>query len=68
VDLLREGDRIAITVTDSVAEALDAAALRWPEVASRKELLLRRLRRTRGALTGVYELEYLERRCDDRPA
>jgi hypothetical protein len=30
-----------ITETDDVAAALDAAAQRWPDVASRRELLLR---------------------------
>jgi hypothetical protein len=30
-----------ITETDDVAAALDAAAARWPEVRSRRELLLR---------------------------
>jgi hypothetical protein len=29
-----------ITATDEVAEAVDAAAARWPEVGSRRELLL----------------------------
>jgi hypothetical protein len=33
--------RLTITETDDVAEALDAAAARWPEVRSRRELLLR---------------------------
>ena len=32
--------RLMITETDELAEALDAAAARWPEVASRRELLL----------------------------
>jgi hypothetical protein len=75
--------RITITETAAVAEALDAAAVRWPEVASRRELLLRlveqgrtavdrdradeterrrqALRRTSGALTGVYEPDFVER-------
>jgi hypothetical protein len=30
-----------ITETDEVAAALDAAAARWPEITSRRELLLR---------------------------
>jgi hypothetical protein len=30
-----------ITETDELAAALDAAAARWPDVASRRELLLR---------------------------
>jgi hypothetical protein len=33
--------RLMITETDQVAAALDAAAARWPEVRSRRELLLR---------------------------
>ena len=79
-----------ITETDELAEALDAAAARWPEIASRRELLLRlvkqgsavierdredelerrraAIRRTSGALTGVYEPGYLERLRDDWPA
>jgi hypothetical protein len=33
--------RLTITETDELAAALDAAAARWPEVRSRRELLLR---------------------------
>jgi hypothetical protein len=33
--------RLTITETDELADALDAAAARWPEVHSRRELLLR---------------------------
>jgi hypothetical protein len=33
--------RLTITETDDVATALAAAAARWPEVRSRRELLLR---------------------------
>jgi hypothetical protein len=33
--------RLTITETDEVAAALDAAAVRWPDVRSRRELLLR---------------------------
>jgi hypothetical protein len=33
--------RLTITETDDLAAALDAAAARWPEVRSRRELLLR---------------------------
>jgi hypothetical protein len=80
--------RLTITETDDVARALDEAATRWPEVESRRELLLRlveqgraalaqdgeaaarrdAIRRTSGALTGVYEAEYLTRLRDDWPA
>ena len=34
-------NRLTITVTEDIAEALDAAAAFWPEIASRQELLLR---------------------------
>ena len=79
-----------ITETDEVSAALDAAAERWPEVRSRRELLLRlveqgrsvierdraaeierrraAVRQTSGALTGVYDADYLERLRDDWPA
>jgi hypothetical protein len=33
--------RLTITETDDIAAALDAAASRWPDVTSRRELLLR---------------------------
>jgi hypothetical protein len=33
--------RLTITETDDLAATLDAAAARWPEVRSRRELLLR---------------------------
>jgi hypothetical protein len=33
--------RLTITETDDVAAALDVAAGRWPDVSSRRELLLR---------------------------
>jgi hypothetical protein len=39
--------RLTITETDEVAAALDAAAARWPEVRSRRELLLRLVERGR---------------------
>jgi hypothetical protein len=39
--------RLTITETDDVAAALDAAAARWPEVRSRRELLLRLLEQGR---------------------
>lgn len=34
-----------VTETDELARALDAAARRWPEVRSRRELLLRMVQR-----------------------
>lgn len=36
-----ERPRLTITETDDVVEAIDVAAQRWPEVRSRRELLLR---------------------------
>jgi hypothetical protein len=72
--------RLTITETDDVAEALDAAAVRWPEVRSRQQLLLRlveegrrtlaheAIRRASGAVTGVYEQRYLNGLRDDWPA
>jgi len=39
-----------ITETDEVAEALDAAAARWPDVGSRRELLLRLVEQGRHAI------------------
>jgi hypothetical protein len=33
--------RLTITETDKLADTLDAAAARWPEIRSRRELLLR---------------------------
>ena len=42
--------RLTITETDSLAEALDEAAKRWPEVGSRRELLLRLVEQGRRAI------------------
>lgn len=39
-----------ITETPEVAEALDAASARWPEVGSRRELLLRLVEQGRNAI------------------
>jgi hypothetical protein len=39
-----------ITETDEVAAALDAAAQRWPEVGSRRELLLRLVEQGRSVI------------------
>jgi hypothetical protein len=82
--------RLTITETDDVARALDEAGERWPEIRSRRELLLRlveqgrtallreseqaaerrreAIRRTSGALSGVYDDDYLSRLRDDWPA
>jgi hypothetical protein len=42
--------RLTITETDEVAEALDAAAARWPEIRSRRELLLRLIEQGRSVI------------------
>lgn len=42
--------RLTITETDELAAMLDAAATRWPEVRSRRELLLRLAEQGREAL------------------
>lgn len=51
-----------ITETDDLAEALDAAAARWPEIGSRRELLLRLVAQGRNAIERE-RAEDLERRC-----
>jgi hypothetical protein len=42
--------RLTITDSGAVAEALDEAASHWPEVRSRRELLLRLIERGRRAI------------------
>jgi hypothetical protein len=42
--------RLTITETDDVAAALDVAAAHWPEVGSRRELLLRLVEEGRAAI------------------
>jgi hypothetical protein len=42
--------RLTITETDELAATLDAAAARWPEVRSRRELLLRLVEQGRDVL------------------
>jgi hypothetical protein len=42
--------RLTITETDELAATLDAAAARWPEVRSRRELLLRLVEQGRAVL------------------
>jgi hypothetical protein len=42
--------RLTITETDELAATLDAAATRWPEIGSRRELLLRLVQEGRSAL------------------
>ena len=53
--------RLMITETDEVADALNAAAARWPEVASRRELLLRLVAQGRSAIERE-RIEEAERR------
>jgi hypothetical protein len=53
--------RLTITETDELAEALDAAAARWPEVGSRRELLLRLVEQGRAVIERDREM-WLERR------
>ena len=50
-----------ITETDDVAAALDAAATRWPEIGSRRELLLRLVEEGRQVIEGE-RVEEAERR------
>jgi hypothetical protein len=50
-----------ITETDDVAAALDAAAKRWPEVRSRRELLLKLVEQGRSVIESD-RAEKLERR------
>lgn len=42
--------RLTITETDDLAAALDAAGARWPQIRSRRELLLRLVDEGRGVL------------------
>jgi hypothetical protein len=51
--------RLMITETDDVSAALDAAAGRWPEVRSRRELLLKLVEQGRGVIErdGAEELD-----------
>jgi hypothetical protein len=42
--------RLTLTETDELARAIDAAAARWPEVRSRRELLLRLVDEGRSSL------------------
>ena len=45
-----ERPRLTITETDEVAEAIAVAAQRWPEIRSRRELLLRLVEQGRGVI------------------
>jgi hypothetical protein len=44
--------RLSITETEEVAAALDGAAARWPDVRSRRQLVLRLVERGREAVEG----------------
>jgi hypothetical protein len=50
-----------ITETDEVAAALDVAAARWPDVTSRRELLLRLVEHGRAVLERDREIEAARR-------
>jgi hypothetical protein len=54
--------RLTITETDEVAAAIDAAAARWPEVQSRRELLLRLVEEGREAIHRDRDAEIARRR------
>jgi hypothetical protein len=56
-----ERPRLTITETDDVAEAIDVAAARWPDVRSRRELLLRLVEQGRQVIERD-EAEELDRR------
>lgn len=55
--------RLTITETDELADTLDAAAARWPEIRSRRELLLRLVAQGREVLDRERAVE-TERRRD----
>jgi hypothetical protein len=54
--------RLTITETADVAAALDAAAARWPEVRSRRELLLRLVEEGHEVIDRATEKEVARRR------
>jgi hypothetical protein len=54
--------RLTITETDELAATLDAAAARWPEVRSRRELLLRLVEQGREVLDNERGEEAARRR------
>jgi hypothetical protein len=55
--------RLTITETDELAAALDAAAARWPEVHSRRELLLRLVEQGREVIDRDRDEETARRRA-----
>jgi hypothetical protein len=54
--------RLTLTETDELAEALELAAKRWPEVRSRRELLLRLVEEGRDAVAQHHAGESQARR------
>jgi hypothetical protein len=54
--------RFTSTETDDVAAGLDAAATRWPEVRSRRELLLRLVAQGRAVIDDARENDATRRR------
>jgi hypothetical protein len=54
--------RLTITETDDVAAALDAAATRWPDVHSRRELLLRLVQQGREVIDHEHDEASARRR------
>ena len=55
--------RLTLTETDELADTLDVAAARWPEIRSRRELLLRLVEQGREVLDRE-RAEATERRRD----
>ncbi|MEA2280204.1 MAG: hypothetical protein QOK21_811 [Solirubrobacteraceae bacterium] len=54
--------RLTLTETDELADALDVAATRWPEIHSRRELLLRLVEEGRDAIAREQADEVTRRR------
>lgn len=54
--------RLTLTETDELAEALDTAAARWPDVRSRRELLLRLVKEGRDVIAHEHAAEVAARR------
>ena len=55
--------RLTITETEELAAALDAAAARWPEIHSRRELLLRLVEEGREVIDRNRDEETARRRA-----
>lgn len=54
--------RLTLTETDELADALDVAATRWPEIRSKRELLLRLVEEGREAIAREHADEVTRRR------